>query len=81
MQYFIVSYDNPFMITHTLSMKCSASLMYVSSDTDWCYHNIVFFTTGTTLSPVDELRSTYNHDLSLKYFIVYVIINVYVKQI
>ena len=54
MQYFIVSYDNPFMITHTLSMRCSASLMYVSSD---------------------------NHDLSLNYFIVYVIFNVYVKQI
>ncbi len=36
MQHFIVSYNNAFRIMHSLSMRCSASLMFVSSHTDCC---------------------------------------------
>ena len=35
-QYFIASYNNAFRIMHNLSMRCSASLMFVSSGTDCC---------------------------------------------
>ena len=36
MQHFVASYKNVFRIMHSLSMRCSASLMFVSSGTNCC---------------------------------------------
>ena len=36
MQHFIVSYNNAFRIMYSRSMRCSASVMFVSSGTDCC---------------------------------------------
>ena len=36
MQHFIGSYNKAFRIMHSVSVRCSASLMFVSSGTDWC---------------------------------------------